>query len=467
MQLPLEEVKIEDLMKTFRIGLMIGLLTLNYVQGHAQNSPGKDASSASPLRLSLRDAVKMALSPQGNYTAQLAGESVHVAESNLRASRSAFLPSADISVTTANQLEDLAGIGLTNVKVPIPNFTFPNSSGSFNSISAQLHVKQVIFDMASIHRKTAATSSVKGAGLQSDAARDQVTMQVAKLYIAAQRAASDVDTEKEVVATSESTLAEVQRSRDDGKALDLDVAKAKSALSTANLHLKMADMERDRTNMDLLLALNRDLDTPLELTDQLDFANEDTPTIANAIELALKSRNDLEAQRRQSDSALENDKSVHSEYLPSVVGFADAGSMGNSLHNSIGTYDVGASLRIPVFDENRNSRRQESKIEVREANLRTAQMTRQVELQVREALEKLDVTRAQVQTAMANVDVAEQDLAHRKHLLEQGRTVSLDVTDAENSLALAKDARSAAYFSWNEARIDLMQVMGTIGTLAQ
>ena len=43
----------------------------------------------------------------------------------------------------------------------------------------------------------------------------------------------------------------------------------------------------------------------------------------------------------------------------------------------------------------------------------------------------------------------------------------MDVSGAQAGLAKAADAHMAALHDWNDARVDLMQALGTIRTLAQ
>jgi len=121
-----------------------------------------------------------------------------------------------------------------------------------------------------------------------------------------------------------------------------------------------------------------------------------------------------------------------------------------------------------VFDGGRrNSRRAEALANIRQEELRASQLDKQVEFEVREALLKLDMARGQVETASEEAEVARQELDHRRRLYQQGVGTHTGVTGAQVNLARAVDGRVAALYAWNEARIELMQAMGTIRTLAQ
>ena len=49
----------------------------------------------------------------------------------------------------------------------------------------------------------------------------------------------------------------------------------------------------------------------------------------------------------------------------------------------------------------------------------------------------------------------------------QGIGAQMDVNGAQAGLAKAADGRMAALHDWNDARVDLLQALGTIRTLAQ
>jgi outer membrane protein TolC len=58
-------------------------------------------------------------------------------------------------------------------------------------------------------------------------------------------------------------------------------------------------------------------------------------------------------------------------------------------------------------------------------------------------------------------------LEHRRRRYAQGIGYQMDVNGAQAGLAKAADGRVAALHDWNEARVDLLEAMGTIRTLAQ
>ena len=421
-----------------------------------------------PLTLSLGDAVRLALSAQGNMAIDIQAESIKAAEARRRQARAAFLPDIETSITDQEQALNLDALGLGNVQTPLAGFNFPRSSGAFNTLDARVHVRQDLLDTASRRHTQAAGASVESARTESGEVRDQVTAKVAKVYLAALRADTMIERAEALLATSDSTLIEFSNRREAGEALGPDVARARVNRASAEQRLKEARFERQRSRLQLLTALNRDLDTPLHLTGSLTLTGVENTSPADAVAVALKSRSDMLAQGRRIEAARLNAAAIHSERLPSLTGYANVGTMGTTIRDSIVTYDAGLSLRIPVFDgHRRDSRSAETDALLRQEQLRLSQLEKQVQYEVRQAVLKVELARGQVEIAADEVEIAAEDLAHIQRRRGQGVAATTQSTAAQVNLIEAQDRRAAALYAWNEARIELMEAMGTIHTLAE
>ena len=154
---------------------------------------------------------------------------------------------------------------------------------------------------------------------------------VARLYFAAQRADSLVEMQQQAVATDEAFLQDATRRYAEGKALDIDVSHARTEEAAAKQGLLQAQLDRQRDRFELLTALNRSLDTPLKLTESQPFQDEQAQSPVDAVAQALKARSDFLAQQERVRAAQLHDSSITSQRLPSLVGFADAGSLGTTL----------------------------------------------------------------------------------------------------------------------------------------
>src|ERR1700722_15772700 len=73
---------------------------------------GGEAAPREPLRLSLKRAVEIATSPEGNTYIQLSDENVKQAKSRTEEARSAFLPDIEAQAGEQTSMRSLAALGL-------------------------------------------------------------------------------------------------------------------------------------------------------------------------------------------------------------------------------------------------------------------------------------------------------------------------------------------------------------------
>jgi outer membrane protein TolC len=443
-----------------RAGLPIVLLAWQVSAVYAQVNP------TPPLSLTLRDAVRLALSPKGNLSVDVADQSVAAAQARFQESRAPRKPDVDFSFNAVNQRLSLDAFGFQSIH--LPGFEFPRAVGPFEVLDERVHIRQSLFDRESVHRKEAARAGVAAAQTETDEVRDQIAGQVARLYLQAQRDASSVETAQALVATAESTLKEIGNRSAAGQALGVDVSQARVEVAAAKQDLFKAQLKRARTEIDLLNAMNRELNTPLELTDPLTFRAQETLPADQAVATALQSRTEILTLQKKLQVTRLEDVAIQSKRLPTVVAYADGGAIGTSPRHTAGTYDAGVTLRIPILDGGRReSQRAGVMAAARQQELQLAQLRKQVEIEVRQALLRLDMARGDVELSDARYRLAQDELEHRQRRHAQGIGSQTEVNGAQAGLAKAADGRMAALHDWNEARVDLLQALGAIRTLAQ
>src|SRR5215813_12292903 len=151
------------------------------------------AADRQGLQLSLRRAVEIATSPEGNARIQLADESTAQAKARSNQTRAALLPSLDGAVTEQNLVQNLNAYGL-RISVPVPGFVLPNIVGPYNLFDARLSATQSVFDFSNIRKLQASRLLVKAAKSDRDNTEQEVGAQVAKAYLTALKAETDVQT---------------------------------------------------------------------------------------------------------------------------------------------------------------------------------------------------------------------------------------------------------------------------------
>lgn len=436
-----------------------------YAQAAAQEKA--DVPSA-PLSMDLRDAVRLALSPRGSYEIGIATENIQIAHAEAQQAHGAFLPEIDGSVTAENQRLDLAAAGLQSIKVPLPGYTVPVSSGQFTVYDEQLHVRQNFFDLSASRRSGAARASLDVARNETDEVKDQVAAHVAQLYLANIRADSLVNLQTQAVASQSAHLQSTIDRNKEGKAIELEVAQSRTQLAAAKQALLQAEMDRSRLRLELLDALNLDLGTRLKLPKNPALPEQKKETPDESVAQALKTRSDYLALQKRLQAAQLSDSAISSQRLPSLSGFADVGSVGTNETSPIATYDVGVSIKVPIFDrESRSPQRAEAQSALRQERFRLAELRSRIELEVREAFLKTETAKGLAETTAREVEVAELEQEHLHRLVDQGHATALQLSDAELELARARDEHVAASIAWSGARIDLLLAEGAIQSLAR
>src|SRR6266567_9571277 len=138
-------------------------------------------AGAQPVSLSLKRAVQLAVSPEGNTRVKLSGEALQQAESRSAQARGALLPDVSAAFTDQNLTRNLAAMGI-QISVPIPGFRIPTFVGPFTTMDARVSATQSVFDFSSIRRFQASKVGVSAARAEVSGSEEQVAAQVARAY---------------------------------------------------------------------------------------------------------------------------------------------------------------------------------------------------------------------------------------------------------------------------------------------
>jgi outer membrane protein len=440
-------------------GVVFLLLVIPCMAADQQPAPGR-------LVLSLKRAVELSISPEGNAQIQLSGESLQQARARSDQARAALLPDVSSSLTYRNQTVNLAasGLGFNIATAPGFSFEFPSLVGPFSVMDARISGTQSIFDFSSIRRLQAARSGISAAEADVANAEEQVAARVARTYLLGIRADADVETARANITLSQAVLSQAENQKSAGTGTGIEITRAKVQLANDQQRLLVAENARRSAHLQLLRMLDLQLDVELELTDKLGYIPVDKITLDQARTQAMAARPDLKAQRQREASAKLSASATKYERLPSLGFFGDYGSIGSTIFNhALPTRTYGVILRVPVYDGGRrDARRSEAASQYRAETVRTNDLKEQIELDVRLALDALHSAEEQVRVAREGLMLSENELAQARRRNEAGVAISLEVTDAQARLERARDNQTQALYNYNLARIDLEQAIGNV-----
>jgi outer membrane protein len=453
---------------------------------------GEGPPDRGPLQLTLKRAVQLALSPEGNTYIQLSDENLRQARSRSQEVRSALLPDIEAQADQTTAMKSLAALGLdlatnqtltqaenglTGTFAPIEKTLLndiikdiPRVVGPFNSVDVRAKATQSVFDFSSIRRYQSSRAAVRAANSDRGATDNSVSTTVAKAYLAALRANADVEAYQANVALAEAVLKQSENQKNAGTGTGIEVTRAKVQLANERQHLLVVQNDRNKAQLQLLRVMGLNLGTELDLTDKLSYEPVDTITVEQAEADALKYRPDVQAQAEREAASRLNANSVKLERLPSLYAYADYGTTGTNgaIVSLLPTRDYGVALRVPIFDGGRrDARRAETASQFRQERVRTNDLHEQIDLEVRMALDSLHSAEEQVKVAEAGLSLSESEFTQARRRYDAGVASSLEVTDAQTRLERARDNRIAALFNHNIARFDLGQATGTIRKMVE
>ncbi len=432
----------------FPLGLAMGL-------GSPETAQAAEPALQLPeLRLSLRDAVGAAL--DNNPNVRLFKERVLEAGGVARTRLGALLPNLSGQVNQRSQTFNLGAFGIPGGGVV----------GPFNPFDARATLVQNLFSLSLIQRWRAARTGIEVATLDAEATKRDTMATVGLLYMEALRAEAAVKASEANIELNRQLLKLAQDRKAAGLATGLDVTRAQGQLENEKQRLLVAQNQSDRTKLNLIRSIGIDFEINLILTDKLRLVELETQTPTEALQVARENRVELEAQARRQKLASLTLSSVTHERIPSLSASGDYGFIGLGIENTLPTRTLGVTLSVPLYDGGqREGRISESRSQVRQEQIRMKDVSDQVTLEVRDALLTIASAKQQVLVSQDGLRLALRELELARERFAVGVANNVEVTNAQTSVARARDNVIEALFNFNAARINLARAQGQMNSL--
>jgi outer membrane protein TolC len=416
------------------------------------------------MALSLDKSIEIALAPDGNAKVQLAVEAIRQAQARKSEALSVLLPNFDAAWSARSFTQDLSTFGL---QIHVPGFSIPNFVGPVSVYDLRASGTQTIFNLSAIRKFQAAGAQASAYKLDTEQARVQAAALVGKAYVNATRAENSVATAMANLELAERLLRLATTQKEAGTGTGLDITRAEVQVASEKQRLIAAKEERETSRLNLLKAMNVPLDLVVELTDALTYTPADIPEPAKAIQIALGNRPDLKAQSDRERSAKLSYNSATSQRLPSVGAYGDYGVIGVEPTTLRPTRTVGINVKIPIFDGGRrDAERAEASSQLRSEAIRSHDLSKQAELEVRTTIEALRSAEEQVRASLESLTLSTKELEQAERRYRGGVANSVEVTDAQTRLSRARENKDMAVYRQRSARIDLAASLGDRNLIA-
>jgi outer membrane protein TolC len=143
----------------------------------------------------------------------------------------------------------------------------------------------------------------------------------------------------------------------------------------------------------------------------------------------------------------------------------DYGVQGPNFGSLHGAFTFQAGVSVPVFTGGRiKGDLEQAEASLRKRKAEAENLRGQIDYDVRTAFLNLQAAREQVAVARQNVDLANENLSRSQERFRAGVTDSVEVVQAQQSLASANDQYIAGLYSHNLAKLQLARALGVART---
>lgn len=415
------------------------------------------ATQLPPGPLSLVQAVD--LGRRFGVQAALARITARAADARAGQRRADLLPFIAGTASYTRQTLNLDELGLS---IPLPKpVTDP-----FDLWRLQLRGAQTLFDAAALTRYASARDSVIAAGLDAQAAGNLAGATAGIAYLRLLSAQFTVRAREADSAVAARLLEDARAMTDAGVAPIIDQTRNEVNLAAVRGQLVVARNQRDRARLDLLRALNAPLASEVSVPETVgDPVPAELPTDPDsATAFALEHRPELAAERERTRLARNAERAIKYENLPSlgVTGYVQESGR-DPLR---GSWNVQVGVQVPILDGlRRQTRAQEQAVRVEAQQVREQDLVQQIEQEARQAVLDLASARTQVEVARERLRLAEQELAQAEERFRAGVAGSVETTQAQAGLTLARDALIQAGVAYGTARVSAYRALGILDQL--
>ena len=380
--------------------------------------------------LTLSQALEQAAAQNPNV--QMARLRVLEARSLAASRHSEYLPQINVTVATAYQTNNLQGIGLA----------FPGLSsrlGPYRTFNARPVVSQTILDLSLLSSIRASRLREKAAEQDVEALREDTQAAVVGAYLQVFQAQSRLAAAQARLRFAEALLAQTTDLEQAGRASKLDLARQHQRREIEQLAVITAQQETDALLPQIAELIGRASSTGLELAPPTPAPF--TGSAASVVAAAQSTRPDLTALRTRIAVAEQELARVHRERLPKVTGLADYGLLGVGPDRSIGTWNVGAAVTIPLWTSGRlENEAKAAGHRVAQAKLEIERLQLAVQRQASQAWIDYEASLAATTTAARSIAAAKQILELAQLRYQSGLATTIDTVTAQANVAEADDA---------------------------
>ncbi|MBZ5514667.1 MAG: TolC family protein [Acidobacteriia bacterium] len=417
-----------------------------------------NAQDKTPLRLTLREAVQIAL--KENPQVQIANLNLAESEQDRNIARSSLLPQAGFeAVDRATRFNIYAQFGK---KFP----GIAQHSGPFQFFQAGPNFAMPIFDLTLWRRWQAAHHGVNASEAQQSTVREQVVLLVVSQYLSGLRAGAAVDAARSRVELAQALFDQAQDLQRHGVGTGIDTLRGNVQLQNEKQRLLEAETQQKVALYGLVRLLNLNPDQTVELADQPRFFETPQLEADQSLQKAYETRPEMKTLASQEQIARLQKKGASESRLPSLVMGGGWAYQGLSAPSAIPSYTYQLTVDVPLFTGGRiRSEITRADLEIRKVERQRDNLRDQIALEVKSAIAQLESARHEVDVANLGIKLAQEEVSQARDRFQAGVANNIEVITAQDELARANDNQIGALYRYNQARADVSHAIGQIEEL--
>jgi outer membrane protein TolC len=425
-------------------------------QAQFQGSVPTGEASPTPLSLTLRDAIDRGL--RTNLGLLLSGQVSETARGERVRSLSALLPQVTGAVSENVQQIDLQTKG---INFHIGGFSSPAIVRPFDYTDARAYASFSVFDYGLRKSYRAAKEGERAAQLLFKDAHDLVVQSVANAYLLVIAGSSRVQALRAQVETDQAIYDRTADQHRAGTAAAIDVLRAHVELQQEQQQLIAQDNQVAKDKLALGRVIGLAAGQQFAIADTEPYSPLEAMTPDEALHTAYEQRADLQSADASERAAEDSVSAARAERYPNLGVAADYGDVGTTLNNSHGTFTFQAFAKFNIYDGGRISGDIiQARAALKQRQDELADLRGQIDYQVRAALLDIQSAADQVAVARSNRDLANQTLTQAQDRFASGVTDTIEVVQAQGSVAVANDNLIAALYVHNLSKVELARALG-------
>jgi outer membrane protein len=450
---PMNRCIVDEIARAGKHALLALAFALALASGLRAQDPAQDTT---PLRLTLRDAVQLAL--QQNPQVQVSNLNIAQSQQDQTIARAGLLPQA--SFQAYEQTRRLAVAPLFGLQ-HVPGLPFPGHLGPYQVDQAGPNFSVPLFDLTLWRRWQASKEGVDTSRAQNQGVREQIAMLVVSQYLGSLRASADVKAAQSRVDLAQALYDQAADLQKNGVGTGIDTLRANVELQNERQRLIEAQTQFQTSLYGLAQLLNVDPHREIELADQVSFFATPAIEVDRSLEAAYGNRPEMKALlHTQRQVELTRQQAGESRY-PTLMFDGFWAEQGLTPATAIPSYTFGFDLSVPLFTGGRiGAQRARADLELRKVSQEERDQRNQIALQVRTAIAQMTAARSEVDVANQAVGLAAEEVAQARDRFQAGVANNIEVISAQDALARANDNQIVALYRYNQSRADLAHATG-------